>query len=88
MTNHIERKGFSEKIKLDEIKKNASPYLKILDTKKCVIPKENGLEIECYELHCESNETGEEVLIYVNAQTGAEENILLLLYSDGGTLTK
>ena len=88
LTNHIERKGFSEKIKLDEIKKNASPYLKILDTKKCVIPKENGLEIECYELHCESNETGEEVLIYVNAQTGAEENILLLLYSDGGTLTK
>ena len=88
LTNHIERKGFSEKIKLDEIKKNASPYLKIIDTKKCVIPKENGLEIECYELHCESNETGEEVLIYVNAQTGAEENILLLLYSDGGTLTK
>lgn len=88
LTNHIERKAFTEKIKLDDIKKNASPYLKILDTKKCVIPKENGLEIECFELHCESSETGEEVLIYVNAQTGAEENILLLLYSDGGTLTK
>jgi hypothetical protein len=60
----------------------------VLDTKKCVIPLDNGLEAQCYEFHCESSETGDEVLIYVNSQTGAEENILLLLYSDGGTLTK
>ena len=59
-----------------------------MDTKMCVIPKEDGVETACYEIHCESSETGEEVLIYVNSQTGAEENILLLLYSDGGTLTK
>ena len=30
----------------------------------------------------------EEVLIYINADKGYEENIMLLLYSDGGTLTK
>lgn len=88
LTNHIERQGFKESVKLDEAKKNISPYLKILDTKKCVIPLDSGLEVPCWELHCESSETGDEVLIYVNAQTGAEENILLLLYSDGGTLTK
>lgn len=88
LTNHIDRGTFKGKIKLDDIKKNVSPYLKVLGTKKCVIPKDNGLEIDCYELHCESSETGEEVLIYINAQSGAEENILLLLYSDGGTLTK
>lgn len=88
LTNHIERNGFKEKIKLDDAKKNISSYLKILDSKKCVIPLDNGLESECWEFHCESSETGEEVLIYVNARTGSEENILLLLYSDGGTLTK
>lgn len=88
LTNHIDRKEFKETVKLDDVKKNISPYLKVLGTKKCVIPKENGTEVGCYELHCESSETGEEVLIYINAQSGAEENILLLLYSDGGTLTK
>jgi hypothetical protein len=28
------------------------------------------------------------MLIYTNAETGKEEDILLLLYSDNGTLTK
>lgn len=88
LTNHIDRAPFEEGISIDEAKKNISPYLKILNTGNCFIPLDNGLEAACYELHCESSETGEEVLIYVNAKTGAEENILLLLYSDGGTLTK
>ncbi len=30
----------------------------------------------------------EEVLIYIDADKGYEEDIMLLLYSDGGTLTK
>lgn len=88
LTNHIERKAFDSKISPDKFKSNLSPYLNVLSVKKCVIPKENGLEAQCYEYHCESNETGEEVLIYLNSKTGSEENILLLLYSDGGTLTK
>ena len=88
ITNHIERTAFKEKIKLADAQKNISSYLNVKDSKKCVIPLDNGLEAECFEFHCESSETGEEVLIYVNAATGAEENILLLLYSDGGALTK
>lgn len=88
LTNHIERSVFKEKVKLDDAKKNISPYLEIIDGKKCVIPLENGLEAQCYEFHCLSKETGEEALIYINAQTLEEENILLLLYSDGGALTK
>lgn len=88
LTNHIDRGPFAEGIKIEDAKKNLSSYLNVLNTKKCVIPLENGLESPCYEFHCESSETGEEVLVYINAKTGAEENILLLLYSDGGTLTK
>lgn len=88
ITNHIERTAFTEKVKLADAQKGISSYLDVKDSKKCVIPLDNGLEAECYEFHCESSETGEEVLIYVNASTGAEENILLLLYSDGGALTK
>ncbi len=88
ITNHIERNGFKEKIKLSDAQKNISSYLDVIDSKKCIIPLDNGLEAKCFEFHCESSETGEEVLIYVNADTGAEENIMLLLYSDGGALTK
>ena len=49
---------------------------------------ESGNEVNCYEFRCKSNDTKEEVLIYINADKGYEENIMLLLYSDGGTLTK
>ena len=88
LTNHIERNKQTPKMKQADVQKNLSSYLNVLDAKLCVIPKEDGTEAFCYEFHCESKETGEEVLIYANANTGVEENILLLLYSDGGTLTK
>lgn len=88
LTNHIERKNTNPKISVEDAKKGLSTFLKVLDTKLCVIPKDNGTEVLCHEIHCESTDTNEEVLIYINAETGEEENILLLLYSDGGTLTK
>lgn len=88
LTNHRNRTAFQAEKTQDELQNNISPYLNVLGVKQCVIPKENGTEAMCYEYHCESTETNEEVLIYVNSATGAEENILLLLYSDGGTLTK
>lgn len=88
LTNHRERAAFKSAKKQTDLQKSISPYLNVLDVKSCIIPKDNGTEVMCYEFHCESPETNEEVLIYVNSETGAEENILLLLYSDGGTLTK
>lgn len=88
LMNHTNRNGFSSDIKKSDAQKNISPYLTVLDSKKCVIPKDDGTEVQCYEFHCESNETNEETLIYVNAETGVEEDTMILLYSDGGTLTK
>ena len=88
LINHREREKFVTSKSQEDMQKNISPYLNVLGVKSCVIPKDNGTEAMCYEFHCESTETNEEVLIYVNTKTGAEENILLLLYSDGGTLTK
>ncbi len=88
LTNHRERPAFKMTKKQTDVQKSISPYLNVLDVKNCIIPKDDGTEAMCYEFHCESTDTNEEVLIYVNTTTGAEENILLLLYSDGGTLTK
>ena len=86
LTNHRERPAFKMTKKQTDVQKSISPYLNVLDVKNCIIPKDDGTEAMCYEFHCESTDTNEEVLIYVNTTTGAEENILLLLYSDGGTL--
>ena len=62
--------------------------VEIISTKKCLIPKDNGTEVFCTEYHCKSKSDSQEVLIYKNAQTGKDEDILLLLYSDNGILTK
>lgn len=85
--NHSQRNLPKAEISLKEAKENLSENLIYLSGKKALIPLENGKEKLCYELHCK-NEGGQEYLVYVDVQTGQEDNILLLLYADGGTLTK
>lgn len=88
LTNHIRRGKFAPKLTLDKAQAKLSKYLKVQSSKKCIIPKENGKEVSCYEFHCKSSETGEDTLIYINCDTGDEEDIMLLLYTDNGTLVK
>lgn len=51
-----------------------------------LIPSAGGEERLCHEFTC-SAENGQRYLIYVNAVTGAEEKILILLEDESGTLT-
>ena len=64
-----------------------SPRLKYKSVNKAIIPSGGQNELYCYEFLCEGLK-GEEVLVYVNTQSLYEENILILLKTDGGTLTK
>ena len=64
-----------------------SSLLHIKNTRFCVIPTDSGDEKPCYEFHCADDE-GQEVLVYIDSKTFNEDNILLLLYSDNGILTK
>lgn len=52
-----------------------------------VIPTDAGSEKYTYELLCEDTD-GQQILIYKDIKTGEEADILILLYSDNGTLTK
>lgn len=88
LTNHIKREPFKAKITAENAKKKISPFLKVKSLKRCIIPKENGKEEYCYEFLCTSKDTGEDTLLYLNSQTGKEEDIMLLLYTDNGTVTK
>ena len=87
LMNHRERKAEKNILSLKECRKILSPFLSVMSSDTAYIPLETGKEALCYEFHCKSPE-GQEVLVYINAQSGKEENILLLLYSDGGVLTK
>ena len=53
--------------------------------KLAVIPTSGAEEIYCRELICET-EDGRHYLLYVNAMTGAQEKILILLEDESGTL--
>lgn len=63
-----------------------SPMLKVESAQLTVIPSSGNKELLCYEYKCTGQE-GEQVLVYVNAQNGSEEQIMILLRSDNGTLT-
>lgn len=88
LTNHIDRAEFSPELKASDCRKLLSEYLTVNGIKQCVIPKENGSEVQCYEFSCTSKDTGEDTLVYINCDTGEEEDIMLLLYTDNGTLVK
>lgn len=63
------------------------PNVTLLGTKLALIPTLGGAEeVLTYELTCQTPE-GRHVLIYVNAATGQQQNILLLLEDETGTLT-
>lgn len=64
-----------------------SPHLTIKTTRLAIIPSGGKNELYCYEFHCIGDEK-EEILVYVNTETLAEEQIFILLKTDGGTLTK
>ena len=88
ITNHIKRKNFSAKLTEKEAAALVLPYLTINSSKKCIIPKESGKEVCCWEFNTTSSQTGEDALIYINSATGREEDIMLLLYTDNGTMVK
>lgn len=88
LTNHTKRNISKPKLTVKTAQAKVSPYLTVLSSKQCVIPKESGKEAHCYEFTCRSKDTGEEALIYINAADGNEEDIMLLLKTDNGTLVK
>ena len=87
LANHYNRTISTPKYTVNEAKEKLSPTLKINDVKRCIIPTEGKYEKHCYEFQCVGID-GEELLIYVNVANLEEEQILLLLKTDGGTLTK
>lgn len=87
LANHTVRTISTPKYTLEEAKSRLSPSLKINSAKRCIIPSTGKTEKHCYEFNCTGLDN-EEILVYVNVDNLEEERILLVIKTDGGTLTK
>lgn len=85
--NHADRPPVQSKISADEAKMSVSDYLTVMSSRLAVIPTDYKTEKTAYEFHCKTPDE-QEVLVYIDVLTAKEDDILLLLYSDGGILTK
>ena len=85
LNNHTNRTIQNKKITKEEAKKNLNKNLEILSEGMAVIPTESMMEIYCYEFKGKVDD--KEFLVYVNAENGREEDILVITKTPNGTLT-
>lgn len=82
---HHDRDLPKPRITKEEAAKKVSSRLKIRGTRLAVIPLASGREVLAWENDTDLN--GDRFLVYINAMTGEEEQILKMIDVDGGTLT-
>ena len=86
LNNHQKRDISNVKITKEEAKKNLNKNLEITSEGMAVIPTEWKTEILCYEFKGKVDER--EFLVYINAENGKEEDILVITNTLNGTLTE
>ena len=85
LNSHTERAYVRPIISIDEAKSRLNSRLEILSENMAIIPTEWKTEINCYEFKGKVED--KEFLVYINVETGKEEDILVILDTPGGTLT-
>ena len=85
LNSHSERKIKEPKISVEKAKESLNKNLNIESERLVVIPTEWQTEIECWEF--EGNVEGLDFIVYVNTQTGKEEDILIITNTPNGILT-
>lgn len=85
LNNHEQRDISKIKITKEEAKKSLNKDLQIESEELAVIPTEWKTEILCYEFKGKVEDR--EFLIYINAENGREEDILIITNTPNGTLT-
>lgn len=85
LNSHTERTNTTPAITKEQAKAKLNKNLNIQAENLTIIPTEWKSEILCYEFKGKIDET--EFLVYINAQNGREENILVIIETPGGILT-
>ena len=82
---HYEREIPTNIVSKEEAKKILNKDLEIISENLAMIPTEWQTEVLCWEFKGKVEDN--EFLVYVNAQTGKEEDILVIVNTPNGTLT-
>ena len=85
LMNNKDRGVMTAKISEEEARACVSTNLEVNAVSLCVIPKDSLREVLCYEFH--GTYKDKNFIVYINAENGREEDILLLIESDTGILT-
>lgn len=85
LMKHGAREPAAPAVSADEAAERVDPSLTVLSRQLALIPTGGEYEVLCHEFKCQ-NADGGHVLVYVNAATGQQERILLLLEDENGTL--
>ena len=83
---HYYRKIPTNKITLEEARKKLTNNAQITGEKLAMIPTEWGTEVFCYEF--KGTIENIDFLAYINAETGEEEDILIITNTPNGTFTE
>lgn len=86
LNNHTQRTIETPSISLEKAKASLNKKLSITSEDLAIIPTEWNTEIFCYEFKGRVDDT--DFLVYVNAHTGKEENILVIIDTPDGILTQ
>ena len=85
LMNHTERDLPSPAVPAGTAQTGLAEGLTVLSQRLALIPTSGENEVLCHEFQCQDAD-GRHVLLYVNAMTGQEERILILLEDENGTL--
>lgn len=83
--NHKERSFLGNYISQDDAKAHISDKMEILSVREAVIPTDAKEEIYTYEFECKMDDKN--YLVYINAENGEEEKILIMIETVNGTLS-
>ncbi len=83
--NHKQRVFPETKISESEVREKINSHLTIDKISLALIPKDSKKEVFCYEVKGKYKERN--FLVYINAENGREEKILMLIESENGILT-
>ncbi len=85
LNSHTNRNIESPSISKEYTKETLNKNLEILSDGLAIIPTEYNTEVLCWEF--KGQVKGNDFLIYINAETGKEEDILVIIDTPDGTLT-
>ncbi|MBQ9267068.1 MAG: germination protein YpeB [Clostridia bacterium] len=84
LNSHVERNIEEPKITLDEARNIINPKMEILSEGLAIVPTDWSTEVLCYEFKGKVEENN--FIVYVDANTGREQDVFMIVDSENGQL--